>query len=135
MRDVDAKETDTIPIGQTLQLEVGYEANRPIHQPTVRVSIERMDGLVCHATSSRQNGLEPETLHGEGTLRLEYPEVNLLPNLYQVTVDVFEGDSLVPLASSRQNVFQITSDDCQEHGTVHLDHEWSHLKGPNGNGA
>ena len=128
LRDVNAKETDAVPVGETLHLEVGYEAKRPIRQPSVRISLERLDGLVCHATSSRQNGLELETLEGEGTICLEYPEVNLLPNLYQVTVDIFEGDNLVPLASSRQNVFQITSDDCQEHGTVHLDHEWSLLQ-------
>ena len=132
LRDVNSAPTDRIETGQPLRIEIGYACARPVRRPTVRISLERMDGLVCHVSSSRHNGLELETLSGEGVVSLEYPEINLLPNLYQVTVDVFEEESLVPLASARQRVFQVNSGRATEHGIVHLDHEWTLLNKPNG---
>ncbi len=124
--DADGKEVETIETARPLNIEISYETKRQIRHPSVRVSIERMDGLVCHTTNSRQNGLEVGELNGEGTVTLQYLSVNLLPNLYQVSVDVYEEDNLVPLASVRQHrLFQITSSFPEEYGAVHLDHEWS----------
>jgi len=122
--DVDGRPVDTVRTGQAVAIAIDYRARRAIEQPMFRVSLERLDGLVCHSTSSREAGVLNGLLAGEGRLTLQYPELNLLPNHYQVTVDVFEANNLVPLASIRQRcLFQIVSDRYDQ-GVVHLQHEW-----------
>ena len=125
LKDLNGFPLQSLETGQPLRIETYFKADQPIRHPLFRVAIERLDGLLCQATLSRHSGLNLETLLGEGTLTLEYQAVNLLPNLYQVRVEIFEGNNPIPLAAVRQGCFfQITSD-YQEQGTVHLDHAWN----------
>ena len=125
LRAADGSGLEELATGEPLAVEIGFSASRAIKHPAFRVSLERIDGLLCHATSSRPAGLLPDVLSGEGAVTVTYPALNLLPNVYQVTVEVFEDDNPIPLATVRQRCFfQITSDH-HERGTVHLEHAWS----------
>lgn len=115
---------ETLKTGEPLQIEVGYRADRSIAQPTFRLAIERLDGLLCHAAISRHSGLALDTLRGHGTLIVRYPALNLLPNLYQVTVELFEDKNPVPVAALRRHGFFQTLSDTHEHGTIHLEQAW-----------
>lgn len=124
LKDADGTPLETLTTGEPLLIEVSYRASQPIANPMFRVAIERFDGLLCHATASRRHGVVPETLRGEGTLTLTYPAVPLLPNLYHVTVELFEDGNPIPVASLRRHrIFQIISDG-HDHGTVQLEHSW-----------
>ena len=125
LRDANGLPADTLKTGEPLRVEVGFRAAQTVNQPVFRVAIERLDDLLCHAVFSRHSNLALDTLTGEGTVTLEYPAVNLLPNLYQVTVELFDRESGIPIAAVRDHCFfQITSDD-REHGAVHLEHTWT----------
>ena len=115
---------NTLETGQAAQIEVEYEAARPIQQPIIHVSLERADGLLCHTASSRHAGGSPHLPAGKGRISVSYRAVNLLPNLYQVTVRLFEGNSPIPLASVEQGCFFQVTSDYQEPGAVHLEHAW-----------
>ena len=122
--DARGQPVETARTGQPLRIEVSLCAFRPIRQPTLRIGIERLDGLLCHATSSRGLALLPDGFSGEATVSVEYPALNLLPNVYQVTVEVFEASNPIPLAALRQGrYFQVASDH-HEQGTLHLEHRW-----------
>ena len=110
--------------GQPLRVEIEYAAKRTIQRPVFQVSIERADGLLCHVAASRPDELRP-ALTGQGTVTLEYLALNLLPNLYQVAVRVFEGDNPVPVAALEHGCFFQIDSDHQEQGAVHLDHAWT----------
>ena len=138
LRNAQGIEIDTLQPGQPLRVDIGLSALRAIQEPAVRVTIERLDGLVCHSTSSRRGGVSPATLHGEGELSVEYPMLNLLPNFYQVIVEVFEGRNPIPVAVLRRGAcFQISAEEAAEQGAVYLDHRWMlhATHGGNGNGA
>lgn len=124
LQDATGQAVDVCETGQALRVAIRVRADRPIRQPVVRVSLERLDGLLCHAASSHHAGLGLAVLEGRTVVTLEYPALNLLPNLYQVSVELFEGDSPVPLAVLRRGCcFQVTTDHHQE-GAVHLEHRW-----------
>ena len=115
---------ETFETGEALRLQMGYVAARPIRHPSVTVTLERLDGLICHEASTQASGLSWVSWEGGGSLTLEYPMLNLLPNTYQAVVRVYEGRSPVPLAQVRNALhFHVVSD---RHigGTVHLDHAW-----------
>ncbi len=132
LHDAQGQPVETLKTGDALRVEVSVRAKRPIHHPVFRVAIERLDDLLCHAAFSKHSGLAMEEINGEATITLDYPAVNLLPNLYQVTVELFDQDSSIPLAAVRDRCyFQVTSDD-HEHGTVHLEHCWGLQSGGGG---
>jgi hypothetical protein len=124
LRNALGRPAETVSTGQPLRIEVSLRASRPIRQPTLRIGIERLDGLLCHAISSRGQRVLPDGFFGSATVSLDYPTLNLLPNVYQVTVEAFEADNPIPLAALRQGRYiQVTSDG-NEQGTLHLEHRW-----------
>ena len=122
--DANGAPVTTLKTGEPLRIEVGFQASRPIKRPVFRIAVERLDGLVCHATSSRAAGLKASAVEGEGTVTLEYTALNLLPYHYQVTVSILEDNNPIPLASVRHGCFFQIDSDHQEHGAVHLEHRW-----------
>lgn len=123
LRDAADLPIQTLATGQALRIEIGLRAKRPIAQAIVRVLIERLDGLLCHAASTQPLPLLAVPQRDAG-LTLEYPEMNLLPNLYQVGVEIYETESPFPIAAARPcGFFQVTSD-TPEQGTVRLPHRW-----------
>lgn len=122
--NADGVEVPTIELGQPLRVVIDYDAEKPLKQANFRISLERQDGLICHVATSPQQGIRSGPLSGPGRVVLQYKTLNLLPHLYQVAVDVFEGANPIPITRVRQrNYFQIASD-CTDRGAVHLEHDW-----------
>lgn len=115
---------DTIETGQTLHVDLTYRTKRPIHNPSVTVTIERVDGLVCHEASTQVSGLSWPVWEGQGILRLHYPAVPLLPNAYLVNVAIYEGQNPVPLAQPSRPYYLYITSEHQARGTVLVEHEW-----------
>ena len=122
VRDATGGTVDAVEVGQPLFIDVGLRASRRIQEPNVRISLERIDGLVCHVTSTRDSALLTGAFIGETTITLEYPAMSFLQNLYQVTVEVFEGQNPIPVATGGQGAFfQVTSSHAEQ-GTVRVGH-------------
>jgi hypothetical protein len=118
--------TDEVETGEPMRVELRYRASRPIHNPSVTMLIERLDGLVCHEASTKTSGVSWKRWEGDGLLTLDYEALNLLPNTYQIILTIHEDKNPSPLVRlSRQLYFHITSNNHGARGTVHLDHEWS----------
>ena len=124
LRGADGTDLHALETGQPLRVDIDFETKRPIRHPAFHVSIRRADGVLCHAVTSRETPLDREQLTGQGTVTLDYLALNLLPNLYQVEVLVFEGDNPVPVAALEHGCFFQIDSDHHEQGAVHLDHAW-----------
>ncbi len=128
LRDAQGLEIESIETGRPLRVDIEFNAGRPVRQPSFRVRIERLDGLLCHATSSRSASIAPSILEGEGAIGVDYQAVNLLPNFYHVVVELFEGRSPIPVAVNAQGGFFQTVSDRPEQGAMHLPHAWKSLE-------
>ncbi|MBI2094138.1 MAG: ABC transporter ATP-binding protein, partial [Candidatus Omnitrophica bacterium] len=53
---------DSVNTTEPLRVEIHYQAKRPVIEPNFRIAIERLDGLLCHGSLSRQNGLALKAL-------------------------------------------------------------------------
>jgi len=108
--DASGQPSERLETGQPMRVELAYRTLRPVRNPSVAVTIERLDGLVCHEASTRHAGLAWDAWTGAGSLTLEYDELALLPNTYHVVVSVFEGHHLAPIAVVRGRLyFNVTS--------------------------
>ncbi len=110
--------------GDPFALDVRVSTTRAIEDPSLTITIQRVDGLLCHETSTRAAGLSWPSWLGEEHLRLTFPKPSLGPNTYHVSVAVFEHNNPVPLARLRNvATFQVThaGGGC---GVVHMEAVW-----------
>ena len=122
--DAAGRPAETVKTGEQMTVEVGYACDRRIPHPTMTVSIDRVDGMLCHVAASQRNGNRLPALAGKGTLSLTYPAVTLLPNAYQVSVELSEEGRSDSLDSRKHGCFFSITSDQPEAGAVHLDHYW-----------
>ena len=116
---------DRFQVGQPFQVSLAYRAKRTIRSPSMTVTIERVDGHVCHEASTEASGLRWEGWEGDGALTLSYPSPNLSPNSYLLSAVIYEGHN--PSGVARMSgplYFQIVSDRASR-GAVQLAHQWN----------
>ena len=124
IEDGKGRPREIFETGALMRLRVHYRTSRPVRNPCLTVTIERLDGVICHEASTRQSGLAWDVWQGQGEVVLDYPTLNLLPNTYQVICSVFEEESLSPLTATRGIVYFHVTSDRRTRGMIHLDHEW-----------
>ena len=122
---------DAFETGSSMRIHLRFSTDRVIRDPSVTVTLERLDGLICHEASTLISEVSWRAWNGDGALTLEYPELNLMPNTYQVVVSVCEGKNLAPLIRLRNCCYFHVTSDQHTRGTVHLDHVWT-LRKANG---
>jgi len=121
---LEGKTKDAFETGEQLNIEISYRVKRRIKQPTVIVTIERLDGLICHEASTETVGFDVKSWESAGQVTLAYEELNLLPNAYQVQVRIFESGNPALLVDVRNCVYFHVTSNQHARGTVHLKHKW-----------
>ena len=124
VRNREGQATETLETGERMIVEVAYACDRRIERPTVTISIDRVDGVVCHIASTQREGVPIAPIEGAGVLSLVYPAMDLLPNAYRISVELSEEGRTVPLDSRKHGGFFSITSDHAEGGAVHLDHSW-----------
>jgi len=125
LRNAAGAVADMYHPGDPVTLDVAYACSRPVERPVVTVRIDRADGLTCHVASSLRDAAPLPKLEGCGVLSLGYEAMNLLPNGYQVAVEINEAGN--PASLDRREhacFFTIAPDRNTEGGTVRLPHHW-----------
>jgi ABC-2 type transport system ATP-binding protein len=74
--------------GDSIRLRLTYRADRSIPRPVIGISLESLGGAVVSAPCTRDVGLVPEMLHGEGTIEVRFDDVALLPGTYDIHTTV-----------------------------------------------
>ncbi len=124
LRNGHRQVAESFETGAPLTVEIAVDASRPVERPVINVSLERLDGLVCHVATTRGRNVLPGPLHGAQVIRLTYPALNLQPNTYGVSVEITEEGRATPLESRKfVSLFSVTSDQA-DGGVVRLDHGW-----------
>lgn len=115
-----------VATGATITLEVEFKVDRPLASPVFGVAIFNAEGACVYATNNREDGVPLSTLEQDGTLRVEYQDLPLLPGRYRVTVSVFSAprsDTLIDSVALAE-AFEIDTA-TREGGLVRLPHSWS----------
>ena len=78
--------------GESLILEIDYNAPQPIQSPFFGVTIERDDGLVCVNTTSHNSGHTMPVVQGEGSVALHLKRLDLNSGQYFISVGVYQAN-------------------------------------------
>ena len=124
LSDDSGRSVERLRTGARARLAITVRANRPLREPRLQVSISRADGLLCHAASSDASALPDPWGPGETLVALRYDALALLPNVYRVGVQLYEGHNPIPLCRLDEPLYFTMVSESRERGTVQLAHHW-----------
>ncbi len=111
--------------GDTLLVEVTFEARQPIESPIMGVAIFRDDGVYCYGPNTRHDGVPTGTLRGRHVLKAEFMELPLLPGGYEVSVAFYDREHVYAYAwDHRLYPFRVGAG-AVEPGLVRLRHRFT----------
>lgn len=88
----DGRLLQEITAGDPARVEIGYTCPQPIDAPIFGVVVTREDDLVLLDTSTHGQGVKLPTLHGKGTLLLEFDRLDLAAGTYFFDIGVYRQD-------------------------------------------
>ena len=74
--------------GETLALNIAYRAHRTVEDPVFGYQIHTENDTPVTGTNTRLCGMETGVLSGDGLVRMEIPQLPLLPGNYEFTVGI-----------------------------------------------
>ena len=93
--------------GDTISLELVYNARKKIENPIFTLEIIRSDGVSCCMANSKNDYLSIGSLSGQGKIRVKLPELNLNPGIYFTKFIIWDKDSLYPLGRRKGDIIRI----------------------------
>jgi ABC-type polysaccharide/polyol phosphate transport system ATPase subunit len=73
-----------IRTGDNAVIELRYRAEKPVPRPVIGVELEQLGGFRVTAPCTRDVGLVPQVMAGEGTISIDLSNVALLPGTYDL---------------------------------------------------
>ena len=74
--------------GDSVRIRMTYRADKPVPKPVIGFDIEALGGATVTAPCTRDVGMIPEALSGEGTIEVELDAVSLLPGTYDLHTSI-----------------------------------------------
>ena len=74
--------------GDTVRIRMTYHADKPVPKPVVGFVIESLGGSMITSPCTRDVGLIPQALSGDGTIDVELDTMSLLPGTYDLHTSI-----------------------------------------------
>jgi lipopolysaccharide transport system ATP-binding protein len=125
LSDGAGHERQELRSGETLRVEVTFEARKPLESPVMGVALFREDGVYCYGPNTKFDGCLGGTYEGHYRLVAEFPELPLLTGGYEASVAFYDKDHVYAYAwDHRLYPFRVVADR-PDHGLVLLRHRFS----------
>lgn len=122
--DAAGRETYLLESGADLTVEMRVRSRRPLGDFVFGVAVTTPRGVECWGTNTDLAGFVPDRLDGEGTVRVECPELRLAPGEYHLDVAVHTRDGAPYDYRRRALSFTVTSKE-RGVGLYFPRHRWS----------
>jgi lipopolysaccharide transport system ATP-binding protein len=110
--------------GDSLSIEVDYQARGPISSPTFEITITREDNMVCYDTNTAAASLVLPTIQGKGRIILHLDRLDLSSGLYYFDVGAYERDWAYAYDYHWHVYPLIIRATAGEKGILHPPHRW-----------
>ncbi len=86
----NGKRTTTPKAGERIKVVVDYVAKEHVENAIIYVAIRRPDGFICTAGSTELEGLSVPSLHGDGSIEVEFPELSVIPGHFLLDITFYD---------------------------------------------
>jgi len=123
MRDRDGEERYVFSCGETVFIEIAFEARKRIEGPVFGIGIFRTDGVWCYGTNTMIDGVKVESVAGRGEIAVKLKSLPLLSASYYLDVAAHSANDHPYDYLNRLFTFAVRSDR-PEMGVFRPEHEW-----------
>ncbi len=74
--------------GDRVRIRMEYKAEKPVPKPVIGITIEALGGATVTSPCTRDVGMIPEALSGEGAIEVQLDAVSLLPGTYDLHTQI-----------------------------------------------
>lgn len=92
----DGRPGDVFALGETLVLRIRCRAFELVESPVVRVSIFSSEGVRCFSSHNVMQRVRFPDVRGDFEVRIELPDLRLMPDSYSISVGLLESSALGP---------------------------------------
>jgi lipopolysaccharide transport system ATP-binding protein len=123
--DGSGEQRSSFRLGETMRVEVLFEALKPLDSPIIGVALFREDGVYCYGPNTSFDGCLAGTYHGRYRLTAEFEDLPLLGGAYEASVAFYDKDHVYAYAwDHRMYPFRVVADR-KDHGLVYIRHRFS----------
>jgi ABC-type polysaccharide/polyol phosphate transport system ATPase subunit len=124
----DGSPTNRVCTGDDVTVRLHYTAHEQIDKPVFGIAIETINGVQVTAPNSREAGVVPDQINGEGVVEWHIGRLLLLPGTYDLTVSAVDYP-ILHVYDFRQRALRFDVDPGTPHetfgGLVSLDGQWT----------
>jgi ABC-2 type transport system ATP-binding protein len=125
----DGRPTTRVRTGDDVRLRLKYVAHEPIPRPVFGIAIHTLEGVHVTGPNTREAGLVPDQIHGDGQVDLHIPRLMLLPGTYDVSASLVDHE-ILHFFDFHQRSLRFDVDPGVPHetfgGVVSLGGDWTH---------
>jgi ABC-2 type transport system ATP-binding protein len=92
----DGAVAESVRTGDPVRFRLCYRADQPIQRPTFGFALHTLDGVHVTGPRTADQGLFPDTIHGEGVVELVVERLLLLPGTYDLSCSLTDSAGLHP---------------------------------------
>jgi lipopolysaccharide transport system ATP-binding protein len=120
--DIEQQEFE---IGDPTRIRIHYEAYTPVTNPVFNVVMHVLNGPQVTGIRTDHDNLQVGTLRGQGTIDIDIPHLNLLPNIYTLDAVAFHNDGYTFYDRVNKINHMKVKGGLDINGTAFLPHTWS----------
>jgi lipopolysaccharide transport system ATP-binding protein len=122
----DGQEKQLFHVGESLMVEMHYQAENRVERPVFGLAIHRGDGTHVTGPNTRFAGCDIPYVEGAGTIRYTIPSLPLLEGTYIISVSAHNWEDTQGFDyHDRLYSFRILPSEGERYGVVTLRGEWS----------
>ncbi|MEQ1873064.1 MAG: ABC transporter ATP-binding protein [Ilumatobacteraceae bacterium] len=113
--------------GDDVRLRLHYESEQTVPQPVIGIEIESVGGSTISAPNTRDVGLVPTTMSGNGDLEVSFAKVALLPGSYDLHTSItdFNRAKIYDRLQNAMRFDVMTGKPYETEGVVTLSPQWT----------
>ena len=121
----ECKQKESFNVGESISIEVGYEAKEIIDNPVFSLDIIRGDGVICCSSNTRYDGVSLGNIKGKGKIKIDLGKINLAPGIYLTKISIWNKDMIHPYTIRKMDIFKIMEKGLNKQNVVFLPRiEW-----------
>lgn len=121
--DLEGTSRDIFSTGEKVEFIINYKAREYIPNSIIGIGFIRNDGVYCYGTNTLIDRIEPYNLNGEGSIRINFDKLNLLPGIYNIDVAI-EDETGIPTDFYREAHQIEMYSSIDDIGAIRIDHTW-----------
>lgn len=112
--DGGSTQKESFKIGEPISIRVDYSTKQKIEAPIFSLDIVRADGVLCCASSTRENGFGVKNIYGDGSININLGNINLASGIYVAKIAIWDKEMVHPYVVRRKDIFRVETNAVQE---------------------